>query len=163
VKLEHFHNIYIQQAALDNIKSCIQTAGLQVKGFIPNIIASSLAVLSEQDKEKGVVLIDIGAETCNIVSYKKGNIIDILGCASMDSSNLFESLKIELLAKYKSQKYVFTGGNSQSEVLLRRIMVDLNINFRIGFPANLSNPKIEQINNPCYASVLGILEWGITT
>ena len=161
VKLGHFHNIYIQQAALNNIKSCIQNVGVQVKGCIPNIIASSLAVLTEQEKKKGVVLIDIGAETCNFVSYGKGNIIGISAYASEDSSDLFEFFKIELLAKYKSQKHVLTGGNSQSKILLKQTKVDVNKEFRIGFPVNLSKPVIEQIHNPCYASVLGMLEWGI--
>jgi cell division ATPase FtsA len=161
IKLDRFKDVFVQQAALDNLESCIVNVGLQVKGFIPNIIASTLAVLTEQEKKRGVVLIDIGAETCNFVSYVKVNIIHISVYASKDSADLFEFLKIELLANYKSQKYVLTGGNSQSKILLNHMKVDIKKEFRIGFPVNLSKPVIEQINNPCYASVLGMLEWGI--
>ena len=58
-----------QQAAISNIKKCINLAGLEINNLVSEPIASSFSVLSNDEKEKGVVLVDIGAGTTNVVIY----------------------------------------------------------------------------------------------
>ena len=75
VKLEaDFHIITAQTNAINNINRCIKRAGLQIEHLILEPLASSLAVLSEEEKEAGVCLVDIGGGTTDIAIFHE-NII----------------------------------------------------------------------------------------
>ncbi|MBX2898248.1 MAG: cell division protein FtsA [Cyclobacteriaceae bacterium] len=70
VKLEaDFHIITAQTSAINNINKCVRRAGLQIDDLILEPLASSLAVLSEEEKEAGVCLIDIGGGTTDIAVF----------------------------------------------------------------------------------------------
>ncbi len=58
-----------------NIVQCCMEAKLNVQNIVLEPFASSLAVLDEQEKELGVVLLDIGGGTSDIVIYKNGSIV----------------------------------------------------------------------------------------
>jgi len=61
VSLEaNFHIITCQTTAARNIVKCVRKAGLEVEALILEPLASAEAVLSEDEKEAGVVLVDIG-------------------------------------------------------------------------------------------------------
>ena len=73
VQLEaNFHNITGQIAAAKNIFKCVNKAGLEVAELILEPLASSSAVLSEEEKEAGVALIDIGGGTTDIAIFHDG-------------------------------------------------------------------------------------------
>lgn len=75
VKLEaDFHIITAQTNAINNINKCVKKAGLDIEHLILEPLASSLAVLSEEEKEAGVCLIDIGGGTTDIAIFHE-NII----------------------------------------------------------------------------------------
>ena len=61
-------------AAAQNIVKCIKRCGLEVSDLILQPLASSLAVLSEDEKELGVCLVDIGGGTTDIAVFKQGAI-----------------------------------------------------------------------------------------
>jgi cell division protein FtsA len=72
-KLEaNFHIIIGQTTAAKNIYKCVKKAGLEVVDLILEPIASSVAVLSEDEKEAGVVLVDIGGGTTDIAIFQDG-------------------------------------------------------------------------------------------
>ena len=73
VRLEaNFHIITGQVAAVKNIHKCIQKAGLEVVELILEPLASSEAVLNDEEKEAGVVLVDIGGGTTDIAIFQEG-------------------------------------------------------------------------------------------
>ncbi len=73
VRLEaNFHVITGQVTAANNIKKCVEKAGLEVSEIILEPLASSEAVLSEEEKEAGVVLVDIGGGTTDIAIFQDG-------------------------------------------------------------------------------------------
>lgn len=73
VRLEaNFHIITGQIAAAKNIKKCVDKGGLEVDEMILEPLASSEAVLSEEEKEAGVVLVDIGGGTTDIAIFQDG-------------------------------------------------------------------------------------------
>ena len=73
VQLEaNFHIITGQIAAAKNIFKCVNKAGLEVAELILEPLASSSAVLSEEEKEAGVALIDIGGGTTDIAIFHDG-------------------------------------------------------------------------------------------
>jgi cell division protein FtsA len=70
IRLEaNFHIVTGHMAAANNIKKCIEKAGLQLAGLTLEPIASSDAVLSDEEKEAGVALVDIGGGTTDIAIF----------------------------------------------------------------------------------------------
>lgn len=61
-------------AAAQNIVKCIKRCGIEVSDLILQPLASSLAVLTEDEKELGVCLVDIGGGTTDIAVFKQGAI-----------------------------------------------------------------------------------------
>jgi len=68
----NFHIIIGQTAAAKNIYKCVRKAGLEVVDLILEPIASAEAVLSEEEKEAGVVLVDIGGGTTDLAIFQDG-------------------------------------------------------------------------------------------
>ncbi|MEZ5014827.1 MAG: cell division protein FtsA [Chitinophagales bacterium] len=73
VRLEaNFHIITGQISAAKNIFKCVEKAGLQVLDLFLEPLASSSSVLSEEEKEAGVALVDIGGGTTDIAIFQDG-------------------------------------------------------------------------------------------
>lgn len=73
VRLEaNFHIITGQVAAAKNIYKCVHKADLEVEDLILEPLASSEAVLSAEEKEAGVALVDIGGGTTDIAIFQDG-------------------------------------------------------------------------------------------
>lgn len=68
----NFHIITGQIGASMNITKCVEKSGLEVKEIILEPIASADAVLSDEEKEAGVVLVDIGGGTTDIAIFHEG-------------------------------------------------------------------------------------------
>jgi cell division protein FtsA len=109
VRLEgNFHIITAQSNAINNINKCVTKAGLEIDQLILEPLASCMSVLSDEEKEAGVALVDIGGGTTDLAIFKDniirhaavlpfgGNIItsDIKqGCMVMQ--NQAEQLKVK--------------------------------------------------------------------
>ena len=61
-------------SAAQNIIKCIRRCGLEVNDLILQPLCSSIAVLTDDEKELGVVLVDIGGGTTDIAIYSQGAI-----------------------------------------------------------------------------------------
>lgn len=73
VRLEgNFHIITAQSTAINNINKCVTKAGLEIADLILEPLASSMSILSEEEKEAGVALIDIGGGTTDLAVFKDG-------------------------------------------------------------------------------------------
>jgi cell division protein FtsA len=68
------HIVTGAQSAAENIIKCVRRCGLEVDQLMLNPHASSLAVLSEDERELGVVLVDIGAGTTDVAIFTGGAI-----------------------------------------------------------------------------------------
>ncbi len=76
IKLETIvHIVAGQVTAAQNLVKCIHLAGMDVSSIILEQIASSTAVLTEDEKEIGVILIDCGGGTTDIAVFSEGSII----------------------------------------------------------------------------------------
>src|SRR5438067_7262489 len=61
-------------SAIENITKCVRRCGLEVKDVILQPLASSIAVLNEDEKELGVCLMDIGGGTTDVAVFAEGAI-----------------------------------------------------------------------------------------
>ena len=68
----NFHIVIGQTASAKNIEKCVNRVDLVVNELILEPIASAEAVLTEDEKEAGVVLVDIGGGTTDVAVYFDG-------------------------------------------------------------------------------------------
>ncbi|MBI2356902.1 cell division protein FtsA [Candidatus Dojkabacteria bacterium] len=78
-----------------NIKKCVEQLALHVYDVVFVSWASSLAVLTDTEKELGVSLIDIGAGTSSVSIFEEGAIV-YSGCIPLGGANITSDLAIGL-------------------------------------------------------------------
>lgn len=59
---------------VNNLVEAVEKAGIKIESLVLEPLASSLAVLTQEEKEHGVGLIDIGGGTTDVVVFKNGTI-----------------------------------------------------------------------------------------
>ena len=67
-----FHVVVGQAASIRNVGRCIQSSGIELSGLTLEPLSSADAVLSQEEKEAGVALIDIGGGTTDLAIFKDG-------------------------------------------------------------------------------------------
>lgn len=93
VRLEaDFHVITAQTNAINNINKCVKRAGLEIENLILEPLASSLSVLSDDEKEAGVCLVDIGGGTTDIAIFHE-NIIRHTAVIPLGGNIITEDIK----------------------------------------------------------------------
>lgn len=130
--------VIAQSTVVNNLFKGLNNAGIKVKGVIFQPIAESEVVLSHEEIEMGVALIDIGADTSNISLFKDGNIvynhhISLGGNAITNDISL--CLKIPYSqAEFLKNKYGLKGHDQNNNTLVQvkadfnnAIKVDLDI------------------------------------
>ena len=68
------HIVTGAQSAAENIIKCVRRCGLEVEQLLLNPLTSSVAVLTEDERELGVVVVDIGAGTTDVAIFTSGAI-----------------------------------------------------------------------------------------
>ncbi len=83
------HVVLASIPAIQNIKKSVERAGFFVKDYVLQPIASSFAVLEENEKDLGVLLIDIGGGTTDIAIYHRRSIkhTKVVGVAGNQVTN----------------------------------------------------------------------------
>jgi cell division protein FtsA len=68
------HIVTGAQSAAENIIKCVRRCGLEVEQLMLNPLASSLSVLTKDERDLGVALVDIGAGTTDLAIFTNGAI-----------------------------------------------------------------------------------------
>jgi len=68
------HIVTTGSAALQNLITCVNRASVNVRESVLEQLAACEAVLSDDEKQLGVALLDIGAGTTDIAIYEKGSL-----------------------------------------------------------------------------------------
>jgi len=68
------HVITAATAALENLEKCVESAGVYVDRFILNPLASGDVVLTNTERESGVMVVDIGGGTTDIAIFIEGTV-----------------------------------------------------------------------------------------
>ena len=76
VRLESkVHLVTCSNSAILNIEKCVKNCGLKVNKYVLEQLASSYSILSDDEKELGVCLVDIGGGTTDIAIFNSGSIV----------------------------------------------------------------------------------------
>ncbi len=68
------HLITVAISSITNIKDCVEESGISVDEIIYQGLASALSVITNDEKEMGVAVIDIGADTSDLVVFQNGGV-----------------------------------------------------------------------------------------
>jgi cell division protein FtsA len=68
------HIITAAISSIQNIVKCVRSLGLEVDDLVMEPLASSEAVLTEEEKQNGVILADIGGGTTDVAIFRNGSI-----------------------------------------------------------------------------------------
>ncbi|WP_400076736.1 cell division protein FtsA [Winogradskyella sp. R77965] len=119
----NFHVVVGQVSSIRNIGRCIKSAGLQLEGITLEPLASANAVLSQEEKEAGVALIDIGGGTTDLAVFKDG-IIRHTAVIPFGGNVITEDIKegcsiIEKQAELLKMKFgsAWPGENKDNEIV----------------------------------------------
>lgn len=75
IKLEvNVHIVTSANTSVQNLRTCLERAGIDIEGIFLNQIAAATATLSPDEKELGVGMIDIGGGTTEIAIYERGSL-----------------------------------------------------------------------------------------
>ena len=119
----NFHVVVGQVSSIKNIGRCVKSAGLRMGNITLEPLASSEAVLSQEEKEAGVALIDIGGGTTDLAIFKDG-IIRHTAVIPFGGNVITEDIKegcsiIEKQAELLKIKFgsAWPGENRDSEIV----------------------------------------------
>jgi len=119
----NFHVVVGQVSSIRNIGRCIKSAGLELSNITLEPLASADAVLSQEEKEAGVALIDIGGGTTDLAIFKDG-IIRHTSVIPFGGNVITEDIKegcsiIEKQAELLKTKFgsAWPGENKENEIV----------------------------------------------
>lgn len=119
----NFHVVVGQVSSIRNVGRCIKSAGLNLSDITLEPLASSSAVLSQEEKEAGVALIDIGGGTTDLAIFKDG-IIRHTAVIPFGGNVITEDIKegcsiIEKQAELLKIKFgsAWPGENKETEIV----------------------------------------------
>ncbi|MDZ7695182.1 MAG: cell division protein FtsA [Balneolaceae bacterium] len=218
-------------SAAKNIYRCVERAGYQVADIILEPLASSYSVLDDEEKEAGVVLVDIGGGTTDVAIFQDNTIrhtaviaiagkkvtddirvglsvlddqgeklkrehgeafvdmieeeesITVPGIAGRPPKEITKSILAKIIqarmeeileivaievkrsgyADSLSAGVVLTGGGSLIKNVCPLATEVLGMDAKIGKPLGLSGGLIEEVNNPIYATGVGLVMHAIKT
>lgn len=82
-------------AAIKNVNRCVNQAGLSISDMVFSPLATSKIMLTKQQKEIGVILIDIGAGTTSYAVYEEGDLVHS-GVLAVGSGHITNDIAIGL-------------------------------------------------------------------
>lgn len=119
----NFHVVVGQVSSIKNVGRCIKSAGLDLGSITLEPLASANAVLSQEEKEAGVALIDIGGGTTDLAIFKDG-IIRHTAVIPFGGNVITEDIKegcsiIEKQAELLKMKFgsAWPGENKDNEIV----------------------------------------------
>ncbi len=218
-------------SAVKNIYRCVERAGYEVADIILEPLASSYSVLQDEEREAGVVLVDIGGGTTDVAVFQGNTIrhtaviaiagkkvtddirmglsvlddqaeklkkehgesfVDLIeedevltvpGIAGRPPKEIKKSVLAEIIQarmeeileivaiEIKRSKYsdaisagvVLTGGGSLINNICPLGNEVLGMDSKLGMPLGLSGGLVEEVNNPIYATAVGLVKHALKT
>ncbi|MBO4317460.1 MAG: cell division protein FtsA [Mailhella sp.] len=223
------HLVTGAETSVRNITRACEKCGLHVEELILEGLASSKAVLTDEERELGVALIDIGGGTCDIAVFTE-NAIKYTGTVALGGQNVTNDLSLGLQTPLSEAEKIKTmygcvlsemvdaneeipvpsvGGRPARRLTRGRLteicgfrmeeillLVDKELEksgyksllgagvvltggcslllgveemasevfglpTRVGYPINMEDGVDDMVNNPIYATAIGLIKWGV--
>ena len=120
--------VAVPRVHVENIKRCVEKAGLRVKGLVLKPLASSLGALSQEEMSAGCISICIGGGTTGIVLYESGRVIDVISIpigGDHITSDLSAVMQLSLYDAEGLKRRIFDPKFSDEALMREGFNVDL--------------------------------------
>lgn len=117
------HIITASSTSLKNLEKALSEVGVDLDGIVFSGYASSLSVLSDTEKELGVVLVDIGAGTTDISVYVDGS-VSYSSVLPIGARHITNDLAIGLRISLESAEKIKLFLSSQTQRIVARPSMD---------------------------------------
>ncbi len=126
VRLEvEAHVITASTPSIKNLTKCVYQAGLDIDELTLGVLASSKAVLNKNQKEVGVVVVDIGYSTTGVAVFEEGNVLHS-AVLPIGSSHITNDIAIGLRTSIEvAEKIKVEEGCAIPAVIPERERIDL--------------------------------------
>lgn len=126
VRLESkVHIVTGDVASAQNIIKCVNQAGIEVTDIVLEPLASSEAVLTPDEKELGVALIDIGGGTTDIAIFVRGSVVHT-AVVPMGGNHITNDIAVGLRTSIQdAEKIKVTSGCAMSSMLPSEEMIEV--------------------------------------
>jgi len=145
------HIITASQTNIKNIKRCLSDLGIEIDGFVFSGLASAEAVLTDTERELGVVLVDIGGGKIDLCIYSEGSLLysSSLPIGGRHVTNdIAVGLRVSLDSAEKIKTYLSKKINNLS---MKKKIGELNLS-ELQLPEDVANVSlktlIDEIVNP---------------
>ncbi len=140
------HIIMTAKSNLGNLKKAVNAAGIEINKVVLSGYASSIALVSEDDKARGVAVIDLGGETSNLIVHV-GNAIQYNDFLSVGSNHITNDLSIALHTPLDSaEELKITQGSLLETEEYEEIKLPI-----IGDESNLNLVSMDIVHNIIYS------------
>lgn len=145
------------KSAIKNITTCVERAGLKIKGIVLEPIASGKAVLSDEEREVGVAVVDIGGGTTDIAVYAD-KIIRYTSVFGIAGNQVTSDVQLGLQITQVNAEKVKTdnGYTHEGSIAHDNIIMVPGISGRR--PQEISNTMLCQIIQPRMQEIFEIIE-----
>ncbi len=134
-----------------NFTKCIYRSGLEIDDIVFSILATAEAVLSNKQKELGVVLINIGGSTTSILIYEEGEILHT-AVLPMGSDHITSDIALGLqisidIAEKIKLEYASFGGkeNGKKEIQLEELDASEQGTVSLRYVSQIIEARVEEI------------------
>ncbi len=141
---------------LRNLRSLLESSGIGVydKGFIPSSVASSWAVLTEDEKSLGVMMVDMGLGTLDLAIYVNHEIAysSVLGRGgsylALDVAQFFNIPRSEaervILEEGSASAEFLTDGSGDKAIVAQSVSNDIQVTFTRRDLANVLEAQLDE-------------------
>ncbi len=122
--------VAVPMTYVQNVASCVQTAGLEIRGLVLKPLASSLGAVYEEEMRAGCISICIGGGTTGIVLYRNGRAFRVMSIpigGDHIKSDLATVLHMSLGEAEQLKKRIFTTNEDD----LRRDGIDVDLAYQV--------------------------------
>ena len=121
------HIITAAESTVENLRQCVQAAGVQVTQFVLNPLASAEVVLSETERQMGAVVCDIGGGTTDIAIFIEGSIWHTVVLPT-GGEQITNDIAIGLRTPYNSAEEIkIKYGHAQPQAVMPEEMVKIDV------------------------------------
>jgi len=126
VRLESkVHVVTGDVASAQNIIKCVNQAGIEVSDIVLEPLASAEAVLTSDEKELGVALVDIGGGTTDIAIYVRGSVV-YTGVIPMGGNHITNDIAVGLRTSIQdAERIKVTSGCAMASLLPNEEMIEV--------------------------------------
>jgi len=137
--------ILASSAQVKNLTKAVYRAGLEVEDLVLSIIAASEIVVTQRQKELGVVVVDLGGSTTNLAVYEEGDVVHT-AVLPIGSDHITNDVAIGLRTSIDiAEKVKIEYGDCRSDKISKTDRIDL---------ANLGAPEEELIKRKYLSEII---------